>query len=97
MALGTLLLDGHTLVVVVHHSCSAGTALAAEVGSAVPAEQFGSQQVIVLSLVPGGSFLVFLHHFLHPIKQILGHDRGNAIRHDHIPVHILTDIATIGK
>ena len=43
MALGALLFHGHALVVVMDIPRVAGAALAAEVGSAIAAEQFGSK------------------------------------------------------
>ena len=51
--------DGHALVIVVDRARPAGAALAAEVGSAVPPEQLGGQQIIVLGLVTGRGFFVF--------------------------------------
>ena len=45
MALLPLLLDGHALVIAVGIPRVAGAALAAEIGPAVPAEQFGGQQI----------------------------------------------------
>ena len=51
MALLPLLFDGHAFVIAVGIPCVAGAALAAEIGPAVPAEQLGGQQIIVLGFV----------------------------------------------
>ena len=72
MALGTLLLDRHALVIVVDIPRVAGAALAAEVGLAVAAEQLGCQQIIVLGLVAGWGLFVLRQLLLHPVKEVLG-------------------------
>ena len=90
-----LLFHGHALVVVVNIPCMAGSAFTAEVGPAVTAEQFCSQQIIVLGLVAGRGFLVLRQLFLYPVKQVLGDDSGDTVRDHSIPVDILTDIAAV--
>ena len=57
LAVCPLLFHGHALVVVVNGSVPAFAALTAEVSTAVAAEQFGGQQVIVLGFVTAGAFL----------------------------------------
>ena len=95
MALGALLLDGHALVVVMDIPRVAGTALAAEVGPAVAAEQLGRQQIIVLGLLAGGGFLVLRQLLLHPVKEVLGDNGGNTVWHYNVPVGVLSDIAAV--
>ena len=95
MALGTLLFHGHALVVVVDIPCVAGAALTAEVGSAIAAEQLGCQQIIVLGLVAGRGFLVLCQFLLHPVKEVLGDDGGNTVRHHNVPIGVLPDIAAV--
>ena len=95
VALGTLLFHRHALVVVVNIPCVAGAALAAEVGPAVAAEQLGCQQIIVLGLVAGRGLLVLRQLLLHPVKEVLGDDGGNSVRHHNVPVGVLPDIAAV--
>ena len=95
VALGALLFDGHTLVVVMHFSRAACAALAAEVGPAVAAEQLGGQQIIVLGLVTRRGLFVLRQLLLHPVKEVLRYDCGDAVRHDHIAVSELPDISPV--
>ena len=95
MAFGALLFHGHALVVVVDNTCMAGAALAAEVGPAVAAEQLGRQQIIVLGLVAGRCLFVFCQLFLYPVKDVLGDDGWNTIRHHDVPIGVLSDIAAV--
>ena len=95
MALGTLLFHRHALVVVVNIPCVASAALAAEVGPAVAAEQLGCQQIIVLGLVAGRGLLVLRQLLLHPVKEVLGDDGGNTVRHHNVPVGVFPDIAAV--
>ena len=73
----------------------AGAALAAEVGPAIAAEQLGCQQIIVLGLMAGRDLFVFRQLLLHPVKEILGDDGGNPVRHHNVPVGVLPDIAAV--
>ena len=73
----------------------AGAALAAEVGSAVAAEQLGHQQIIVLSLVAGRGLFVFCQLFLYPVKEVSRDNGGNTVRHHNVPVGVLPDIAAV--
>ena len=73
----------------------AGAALTAEVGPAIAAEQLGREQVIVLGLVAGRGLFVFRQFLLHPVKEVLGDDGGNAVRHHNVPVGVLPDIAAV--
>ena len=95
VALGALLFDRHTLVVVMHLSRAACAALAAEIGPAVAAEQLGGQQIIVLGLVTRRGLFVLRQLLLHPVKEVLRYDCGDAVRHDHIAVSELPDIAPV--
>ena len=73
-------------VVVMHLSRAACAALAAEVGPAAAAEQLGCQQIIVLGLVTRRGLFVLRQLLLHPVKEVLRYDCGDAVRHDHIAV-----------
>ena len=95
MALGALLFHGYALVVVVDIPRVAGAALPAKIGPAIAAEQLGCQQIIVLSLVAGRGFLVLCQFLLHPVKEVLGNNGGNTVRHHNVPVGIFSDIAAI--
>ncbi len=97
MALGALLLDGHALIVVMDIPCVAGATLATEIGPTVAAEQLGRQQIIVLGLVTGRGFLVLRQLLLHPVKEVLGDNSGNAIRHHNVPVGVFSDIAAVAQ
>ena len=90
MALGALLFDRHTLVVVMHLSRAACAAR-----PAVAAEQLGCQQIIVLGLVTRRGLFVLRQLLLHPVKEVLRYDGGDAVRHDHIAVSELPDIAPV--
>ena len=72
-------------------------ALAAEVSTAVAAEQFGSQQIIVLGLVTGRGFSVLCQLLLNPIKQILGNDSGDSIGYEDVPVSVFPDVAAVAQ
>ena len=78
-----------------HFSRAACAALAAEIGPAVAAEQLGCQQIIVLGLVTRRGLFVLRQLFLHPVKEVLRYDCGDAVRHDHIAVSKLPDIAPV--
>lgn len=79
----------------VDNSGAAGAAFATEIGSTVPAEQFGCQQIIVLSLVTSRGFLVFLHFGLYPVKKVFRYDSRYAIRNENIPVLIFAVVKFI--
>ena len=72
-------------------------ALAAEISTAVAAEQFGSQQIIVLGLVTGRGFSVLCQLLLNPIKQILGNDSGDSIGYEDVPVSVFPDVAAVAQ
>ena len=95
VALGTLLFDRNALVVVMDYACPACPTLAAEVGSTVAAEQFGGQQIIVLGFVTGRGFLILCQLALHPGKEVLWNDGWDTVRHDHITILELADIAPV--
>lgn len=95
MALLPLLFDRHAFVIAVGIPRVAGAALAAEIGSTVPAKQLRGQQVILLGLVAGRGFLVLCQPFLHPVKKVLGDDGGYALRYYNVPIGILPDVAAV--
>ena len=43
----------------------------------------------------GRSFLVLLNFLLHPLKQILRDDGGDAVGNHHIPVAVLANVPTV--
>ena len=95
MALGALLFHGYAFVIVVDIPCVAGAALAAEVGPAIAAEQLGGQQIIVLGLVTRRGLFILRQLLLHPVKEVLGDDGGNTVRHHNVPIGVLPDIAAV--
>ncbi len=66
-------------------TCAAFTHKHSSTGSA---KQLRGQQIIVLGFVTGWGFLILSHAFLHPVKQILGHNGGDAVRRDNFPVAV---------
>ena len=60
--------------------------------TAVTAVQLGGQQVIILCLSPGRSFLVFQHLLLHIVEKFQRHDGRNCIWHDHVPEFQFSDV-----
>ena len=90
-----LLLDRNALVIVVDNPGAAGAAFATEVGPIIPTEQLGCQQIIVLSLMPGRGFFIFLHFGLYPVKKVLRHNGRYAIRNENIPVLIFANVAAV--
>ena len=95
VALCTFLLYRYALVVVMNKPRSARSALSAEIGSAITAEQLGRQQIIVLCFMTGRSLFVLCHLFLHTIKQIFGNNGRNAIRDNDFSVTVLTNVSSI--
>ena len=95
LAVRPLLFYGHAFVVVVNGSVPALAALAAEVGTTVAAEQFGGQQIIVLSLVTGRGFFVLLDFLLHPVKEFLGDNSRNTIWNQNVPILVFSNVSTI--
>ena len=71
----SLLLTGLSLfnccafIIPVHVPGTAGTALPEHQGTAVTAEQFGSQKIVILCLAPGRGLFIFGHFLLHLLKQ----------------------------
>ena len=63
--------------------------------TAAAAEQLGGEQIVVLCLSPGRSFLVFGNLHLHILKQFQRNDGRNRIRHDHIPKFQFSDVTSI--
>ena len=43
----------------------------------------------------GRGFLVLRQLLLHPVKEVLGDDGGNTVRHYNVPVGVLPDIAAV--
>ena len=57
--------------------------------------QFGYQQVVILCLSTGRSFLVFQHLLLHIVEKFHGDDRRNRIGNQDVTVFQLSDIAAV--
>jgi len=74
---------------------STRTALAEHHRSAHSAEQFGGQQIIVLSFVVGWGATVLLDFRLYAIEQFLVHDGGDAVRHYDVLEVIFSDVPTV--
>ena len=90
-----VLLGGSTFIVAVNFTCPACAAFAKHQRTTVTTEQLSGEQVIILCLSPGRSFLVFGNLFLHIIEQFQRHDGRNRIRHDHIPEFQFSDITPV--
>jgi len=45
----------------------------------------------------GRGFLVLCQFLLHPVKEVLGDNSGNAIRHHNVPVGVFSDIAAVAQ
>lgn len=78
-------------------SVPAFAALAAEIGTAVAAEQLGGQQVIVLGFVTSRGFSVLRQLLLNPVKQIFRDDDGDSIGYDNVSVFLLSDVAAVAQ
>ena len=81
----------------VNGSVPAFAALTAEVSTAVAAEQFGGQQVIVLGFVTGWGFSVLCQLFLNPIKQILWNDGRDSVGYNDVPVFVFPDVTPVAQ
>ena len=95
LAVRPLLFYRYALVVVMNGSVPAFAALATEVSTAVAAEEFRGQQVIILGFVTGRGFSVLRQLFLNPIKQIFWADGRDSVGNDNVPVFVLSNITTV--
>ena len=90
-----LLFGSRTFIIAMDFACPARAAFAKHQCATAAAVQLGGQQIIVLCLSSGRSFLVFGNLFLHIIEQFQRHDGRNRIRHDHIPEFQFSDITPV--
>ena len=90
-----VLLGGSTFIVAVNFTCPACAAFAKHQRTTVTTEQLSGEQVIILCLSPGRSFLVFGDFFLHILKQFQRDDGRDGIRYDHIPKFQFSDITPV--
>ena len=80
LAMAALILFGAgTLVIVVCRAVFAGSAFPEHQRLAIPAEQLGGQQIIVLRLMPDGSLFVLGQLFLYPIEKVFGNDGRDTV------------------
>ena len=92
---GLFLLGSSTLVVGIHFPGVADTAFSEHQRPTVAAEQLGGEQIIVLCLSTGRSFLVFCDFLLHILKQFQWNDGRDSIRYDHIPEFQFSDVPPV--
>ena len=90
-----VLLGGSTFIVAVNFTCPACAAFAKHQRTTVTTEQLSGEQVIILCLSPGRSFLVFGDFFLHILKQFQRDDGRDGIRYDHIPKFQFSDVPPV--
>jgi len=90
-----LLFGSRTFIIAMDFACPARAAFAKHQCATAAAVQLGGQQIIVLCLSSGRSFLVFGNLFLHIIEQFQRHDGRDGIRHDHISEFQLSDVTPI--
>ena len=76
-------------------SHSARTTFAKHQRATAATVQLGCQQIIVLCLSSGRSFLVFQHLLLHIVEKFHGDDRRNRIGNQDVTVFQLSDIAAV--
>ena len=84
-----------TLVVVVGLTVARGTAFSDHVGSAMTAEQFGTEQIVFFGFCFGTSCIVVFQHSLHFIEKLFIKDGWNTSFDDHIVVLIDADILLV--
>ena len=92
-----VLLGGSTFIVAVNFTCPACAAFAKHQRTTVTTEQLSGEQVIILCLSPGRSFLVFQHLLLHLIENLHGHDGRNRIGNQDVPVLQFTNITAVAQ
>ena len=92
-----VLLGSSTFIVAVNFTCPACAAFAKHQRTTVTTEQLSGEQVIILCLSPGRSFLVFQHLLLHLIENLHGHDGRNRIGNQDVPVLQFTNIAAVAQ
>jgi hypothetical protein len=90
-----LLFGGSTFIIAMDFSHSARTTFAKHQRATAATVQLGCQQIIVLCLSSGRSFLVFQHLLLHIVEQFQRHDGRNRIGHDHVPEFQFSDVTPI--
>ena len=90
-----VLLGGSTFIVAVNFTCPACAAFAKHQRTTVTTEQLSGEQVIILCLSPGRSFLIFSDLLLHILKQFQRDDERDGIRYDHIPEFQFSDVPPV--
>ena len=95
LAIRPLLFHGHTLVLMIDLAGSSLAALAAHIGSTMATEQLGSQQIVHFCFYPCRGFLILLDLFLHPIKEVLGNNRRDAVGDHNVMVSVLSKVAAV--
>ena len=87
----------HKSELLLHQSRPACAAFAKHQRTTVTTEQLSGEQVIILCLSPGRSFLVFQHLLLHLIENLHGHDGRNRIGNQDVPVLQFTNITAVAQ
>ena len=92
-----VLFGSSTFIIAVDFTRPACAALAKHQRPTVAAEQLGGEQIIVLCLSTGRGFLVFQHLFLYIVEKLCGHNGGNRIGNQDVPVLQLADISAVAQ
>ena len=92
-----VLFGSSTFIIAVDFARPARAALSKHQRPTVAAEQLGGEQIVVLCLSPGRSFLVFQHLLLHLIENLHGHDGRNRIGNQDVPVLQFTNITAVAQ
>ena len=92
-----VLFGSSTFIIAVNFTRPTRAAFAKHQRPTVAAEQLGGEQVVILCLSPGRSFLIFSDLLLHILKQFQWNDGRDSIRYDHIPEFQFPDVPPVLK
>ena len=92
-----VLFGSSTFIIAVDFARPARAALSKHQRPTVAAEQLGGEQIVVLCLSTGRSFLVFQHLLLYIVEKLYGHDGRNRIGNQDVPVLQFTNITAVAQ